>query len=96
MIQKFDVLLQLLSGLIDLAYALDLPLVASNEPYFATREDFAAHDALICIAEGEVITSENRRRLTPEHFFKSGPEMEALLDSLVVNETYFFRELDSL
>ncbi|HEX3216794.1 MAG TPA: DNA polymerase III subunit alpha [Aestuariivirgaceae bacterium] len=70
------------SGLIDLAYALDLPLVATNEPYFATRDDFAAHDALICIAEGEVIAAENRRRLTPEHHFKPGSEMAALFADL--------------
>ncbi len=65
-------------GLVDLAYALDIPLVATNEPYFATPEDFAAHDALICIAEGEVIAAENRRRLTPEHYFKSPAAMAAL------------------
>ena len=70
------------AGLIDLAYALDLPLVATNEPYFATREDFAAHDALICIAEGEVIAAENRRRLTPDHYFKAGSEMAALFADL--------------
>jgi len=33
-------------GLIDLAYELDLPLVATNEPYFAKLDDYAAHDAL--------------------------------------------------
>ena len=70
------------AGLIDLAYALDLPLVATNEPYFATREDFAAHDALICIAEGEVIAAENRRRLTSDHYFKAGSEMAALFADL--------------
>src|SRR5262245_2995197 len=70
------------SSLIDLAYALDLPLVATNEPYFATRDDFTAHDALICIAEGEVIADENQRRLTPEHYFKPAPEMEALFADL--------------
>ena len=32
-----------------------LPLVATNEPFFPTREDYEAHDALICIAEGAVI-----------------------------------------
>ncbi len=65
-------------GLIDLAYELDLPLVATNEPYFAKLDDFAAHDALICIAEGEVVAAEDRRRLTPEHYFKSPKEMAAL------------------
>ena len=66
------------AGLIDIAYDLGLPLVASNEAYFAKSEDFTAHDALICIAEGEVITTEDRRRLTPEHYFKSQAEMVAL------------------
>jgi DNA polymerase III subunit alpha len=65
-------------GLIDIAYAQDIPLVATNECYFATPDDYAAHDALICIAEGEVIASDNRRRLTPEHYFKSQAEMAAL------------------
>ncbi|MGE3871734.1 MAG: DNA polymerase III subunit alpha [Parvibaculaceae bacterium] len=65
-------------GLIDLAYELDLPLVATNEPYFAKLDDYAAHDALICIAEGEVVAAEDRRRLTPEHYFKSPQQMAAL------------------
>ena len=42
----------------------------------------AAHDALICIAEGEVIAAENRRRLTPDHYFKAGSEMAALFADL--------------
>jgi len=66
------------AGLIELAYAMDIPLVATNEPYFARPEDYAAHDALICIAEGEVLATEERRRLTPEHYFKSQAEMAAL------------------
>ena len=66
------------TGLVELAYALDIPLVASNEAYFAKPEDYAAHDALICIAEGEVIAAEDRRRLTPEHYFKPQTAMAAL------------------
>lgn len=70
------------AGLINLAYELEIPLVASNEPYFAEADDFAAHDALICIAEGEVVANENRRQLTPEHYFKSQGEMVALFADL--------------
>jgi DNA polymerase III subunit alpha len=55
-----------------------VPLVATNEAYFAKSSDYAAHDALICIAEGEVLITEDRRRLTPEHYFKSQSEMAAL------------------
>jgi DNA polymerase III subunit alpha len=69
-------------GLVELAYDLDLPLVATNEAYFPKPEDFAAHDALICIAEGEVIAAEDRRRLTPEHYFKPQAAMAALFADL--------------
>ncbi len=64
--------------LIDLAYRRGLPLVATNEAFFATREDYEAHDALIALAEGSVIADDNRRRLSPEHYFKSRNEMAAL------------------
>ena len=64
-------------GLIDLAYARGVPLVATNEPFFATREDYEAHDALLCIAEGKLIADADRRQLTAEHRFKSRAEMTA-------------------
>ena len=41
--------------LIDLAYAKRVPLVATNEPYFAAAQDYEAQDALICIAEGRLL-----------------------------------------
>ena len=53
-------------------------LVATNEVFFAATDDFAAHDALICIAEGEVVAADERRRLTPEHYFKSQKDMATL------------------
>ncbi|MEO1206205.1 MAG: DNA polymerase III subunit alpha [Pseudomonadota bacterium] len=68
--------------LIDLAYAQDVPLVATNQAYFATPDDYEAHDALICIADGAYVIEENRRRLTPEHFFKSAAQMDELFADL--------------
>ena len=50
--------------LIELAYARGIPLVAANEPLFARREDYEAHDALICIAEGP---ARGRDRPAPAH-----------------------------
>jgi DNA polymerase-3 subunit alpha len=70
------------SDLVDLAYRHDLPLVATNEVFFATRDLYDAHDALICIAEGTVVSRSDRRRLTPEHYFKSAKEMRALFADL--------------
>jgi DNA polymerase-3 subunit alpha len=63
--------------LIELAYAKGVPLVAANEPYFARRDDYEAHDALICIAEGRLLAESERRQLTAEHYFKSRAEMAA-------------------
>jgi DNA polymerase III subunit alpha len=68
--------------LLQLAYDFGLPLVATNQCYYPTRDDFEAHDALICIAEGRYITEDDRRKLTPEHYFKSRAEMMALFADL--------------
>ncbi|MDE0801540.1 MAG: DNA polymerase III subunit alpha [Rhodospirillaceae bacterium] len=70
------------SSLIDLAYAHDIPLVATNEPAFSTADMFSAHDALLCIAEKSYISIADRRRLTPEHRFKSAEEMLVLFRDL--------------
>jgi DNA polymerase-3 subunit alpha len=61
--------------LIDFAYSRGLPLVATNEPFFATVADYESHDALICIAEGRYVHETDRRHLTPEHRYKTRAEM---------------------
>ena len=68
--------------LLDLAYDNHLPIVATNEPYFASPDDFEAHDALICIAEGSYVGVDQRRRLSPEHYFKSVRQMTELFADL--------------
>ncbi|MEN2494696.1 MAG: DNA polymerase III subunit alpha [Hyphomicrobiaceae bacterium hypho_1] len=68
--------------LLNLAYDHELPIVATNQCYFEKREDYEAHDALICIADGRYIVEEDRRRLTPEHSFKSEPDMIKLFSDL--------------
>src|SRR6188472_338117 len=69
-------------ALVELAYERGIPLVASNEPLFARREDYEAHDALICIAEGRLMVETDRRQLTPEHRFKTRAEMAELFSDL--------------
>lgn len=68
--------------LVDLAYAFNVPLVATNEAFFPDASLYEAHDALLCIAEGTYVNEDNRRRLTPDHSFKSSQEMEALFADL--------------
>ncbi len=71
------------AGLIELAYARDLPLVATNDVYFPKSTMYEAHDALICIAEKAYVDqSQPRRRLTPQHHFKTPQEMAVLFADL--------------
>ncbi|RJE86632.1 DNA polymerase III subunit alpha [Paracoccus onubensis] len=71
------------AGLISLAYAKELPLVATNDVYFPKPGMYEAHDALICIAEKAYVDqSQPRRRLTPQHYFKSAEEMAVLFADL--------------
>jgi DNA polymerase-3 subunit alpha len=69
-------------GMIALADARGLPLVATNDCMFATPGMHEAHDALLCIAEGRLLSEQDRRRVTPEHWFKSAPVMRALFADL--------------
>jgi DNA polymerase-3 subunit alpha len=69
-------------GLITLADRHALPLVATNECFFATQAMHEAHDALLCIAEGRVLSEADRRRVTPEHYFKTAAQMRALFADL--------------
>ncbi len=68
--------------LIEEAYRRGLPLVATNQCYFASLGDYESHDALIAIAEGRILSDPERRRLTPEHRFKTQAEMVALFADL--------------
>ncbi len=70
------------SGLLSLAQAARLPIVAANDVYFAAPGMHEAHDALLCIAEGRTMAERNRRRVTPEHWFKPAAAMRSLFADL--------------
>ncbi len=53
--------------LLNLAYEMNIPVVATNESFFPNPDDYEAHDALIAISEGRVIVETDRRQLTPDH-----------------------------
>jgi DNA polymerase III subunit alpha len=69
-------------ALIELAFGAGIPLVAANESYFGARDDYEAHDALLCIAAGRLISDSDRRQVTPEHYFKTRAEMMELFADL--------------
>ncbi|MEE8445040.1 MAG: DNA polymerase III subunit alpha, partial [Alphaproteobacteria bacterium] len=70
------------AALIALADANDLPLLATNEAFFTEESMFEAHDALLCIAGGNFVDEDERRRLTPEHSFKPAADMRVLFADL--------------
>jgi DNA polymerase III subunit alpha len=80
------------TALIDLAYAHDLPLVATNPAFFAEPDFFDAHDAMLCISDGEYVENDDRRKSSRETWIKTGRQMgeifadlpEALANTLVV------------
>ncbi len=73
---------QLENALINLAYAHDIPIVATNDVYFAAEEVYEAHDALLCIAGGRYVVEQDRRRETSQHYFKSAEQMAELFSDL--------------
>ncbi|WP_374346741.1 DNA polymerase III subunit alpha [Phenylobacterium sp.] len=68
--------------LVAFAYANDVPLVATNDVYFAAKAMYEAHEALLCIADGAFISQDERRRVTDEHWFKPAADMRALFADL--------------
>src|SRR5207302_8993623 len=62
-------------GLVAWAYDNDVPLAATNDVYFAQAKTWRAHDALLCIADGAFVGQEERRRVTPGHWFKGAADM---------------------
>ncbi|MDH7638560.1 DNA polymerase III subunit alpha [Sphingomonas oryzagri] len=70
------------AGLIDLAYARDLPLVATNPTCFTEASFHEAHDAMLCIADSAYVDSDDRRRSSPDTWLKPASAMEALFEDL--------------
>ncbi len=83
-------------GIVGLARELALPLVATNDVHYVTREEADAQDALVCIQMGMNLDQRDKPRIgdTPEFYLKSPEEMaarfaelpEALSNTLAIAE----------
>ncbi|MDP2030863.1 MAG: DNA polymerase III subunit alpha [Thiobacillus sp.] len=74
---------RLIDGLLDIGAALNLPSVATHPIQFLAPDDFKAHEARVCIAEGMLLGDPRRPRLfTTEQYFKSPDEMAELFADL--------------
>lgn len=70
------------AALLHLADRNGLGVAATNETYFSKPDDYDAHDALLAIADGRIVSDDRRRKLTPRHHFKTRAEMAALFKDL--------------
>lgn len=61
-------------GLIQLSQELELPLVATNDCHYLTREDAYAHEVLLCIQTGKTMDDPNRMRFSNNEFYVKTPE----------------------
>ena len=68
---------------VPLAARLQLPVVATHPIQFQTEDEYEAHEARVCIAEGEILANPRRvRRFTREQYFKTTAQMQALFADL--------------
>ncbi len=64
---------------VKLAARLSLPVVATHPVQFTAEDDYEAHEARVCISEGEILGNQRRiRKFTREQYFKTTAQMEAL------------------
>ncbi|MFV0643466.1 MAG: DNA polymerase III subunit alpha [Sphingomonadaceae bacterium] len=69
-------------ALIQLAYARDLPLVATNPANFAEPHFYKAHDAMLCIAHSTHIEAEDRPRSSKQAWVKPASIMAELFEDI--------------
>ena len=64
---------------VQLAARMKLPVVATHPVQFAGPNDYEAHEARVCISDGEILGNTKRvRRFTREQYFKTSAQMQAL------------------
>ncbi len=77
--------------LLRISRELGIKLCCTNDSHFTNREDARAHDCLLCIQMGKVVTDENRMKFTGWEYIKNGDEMSYLfrdhLDTEYIEES---------
>ena len=74
---------------------LQIPIIATNEVFYLTKDMHEAHDALICIGNKTYVNEKNRIKFSDQHYFKNNSEMSELFadipESLENNYNFPFR-----
>lgn len=67
---------------LELAYKYDIPLVATNDAFFFDEDMYEAHDALVCIAEGNYVADEKRKKYLSGNHLRTEAEMLELFKDI--------------
>ncbi|MAK29603.1 DNA polymerase III subunit alpha [Acinetobacter sp.] len=80
---------------VKLAAKYNIGVVAHNDVHFIERDDFDAHEARVCIADGYVLADHRRPRIySSEQYFKTASEMEELFSDIpsAIENTYYIAQ----
>ena len=61
--------------LVRISRELNIKLACTNDSHFTNKEDGCAHDALLCVQMGKLVTDANRMKFTGWEYLKNGDEM---------------------
>jgi DNA polymerase-3 subunit alpha len=67
---------------LDQSKKLEIPIIATNEVFYLTKDMHEAHDALICIGNKTYVNEKNRIKYSPNHYLKNDSEMSDLFSDI--------------
>ena len=86
---------QLEKKLIKAATELKIPLIATNEVFYLNQNEYAAHDAYICVGEKSYVNDKNRLKYSDQHYFMQSEQLADLFkdlpDALENNKNFKYR-----
>ena len=86
---------QLEKKLIKTAIELKIPLIATNEVFYLNQNEYAAHDAYICVGEKSYVNDKNRLKYSDQHYFMQSEQLADLFkdlpDALENNKNFKYR-----
>lgn len=68
-------------GLLKLNQETGIPLIAANDSHYLNKEDYMAHDVLLCVQTGKTINDEDRMKFPGQEFYLKSPDEMAELFS---------------
>ena len=73
--------------IVNISKKLDIKLIATNDAHYISNKDVGAHDALLCVLTGKLISDQKRLRYTGTEYIKDEKEMHSLFNDHIDIET---------